>query len=167
MAFLYHAVPHDMRGGVICPLRKLRLRHQDLWEKHMSKYEDRQRPEETTVSLLDCAFDEVINLTPVHPQKTRNALRRAGIPWSVLTYYEIPVSMFNPDNAVMMYWARGNLVFEQFGLVPIDRYSEIPFETIDYYKKCSPEAPFLQQFVPHVLYRGQLNITGLRIVEGR
>ncbi len=61
----------------------------------------------------------------------------------------------NPDN------------WERFDPEKIGVYSDLPPETIKYFQQCFSEGkrPLMWVYVPHILYRGTLNIRDLERIE--
>jgi hypothetical protein len=48
----------------------------------------------------------------------------------------------------------------------MEAYRKVPSETIEYYKACKAkgERPLLFHGVPHILYKGTIDTTGLEII---
>lgn len=164
MTFLYHHVPADMQGSVLYPLEKLKERAPTLWVKQVKKYEGRQGLLKCRIPPLNCLWGEVLFFSPIHPQKICDALRRAGIHRS-MRCFEIPAHLLSKEKTVVMFSEVKEFI--SYTAEAIELYAEIPQHTIDYYRSCAGEMPFLYHGVPQILHRGTFNIAGLRIVEGR
>ena len=166
MTFLYHHVPDEMQGSVLYPLERLKVRDPALWARHVEKYKDRSGLLKSRIPILDCLWGEVLFFSPVHPQKICNALRKAGIN-KTIRCFEVPARLLCRNSAVMLPTLEDGRIFVSYAACSVNRYTEIPQHTIDYYRSCGGEMPLLYHGVPQILHRGTLNIAGLRIVEGR
>ncbi|HEY3866882.1 MAG TPA: hypothetical protein VGM10_00955 [Actinocrinis sp.] len=87
---LYHLPATAARGDAILPLRQLRDRHPDLYARHSRKYAERPEVLQQRIEPLDCAWADVVFLSPMHPAPLFAALSRsvgAGTlpapPWSL------------------------------------------------------------------------------------
>jgi hypothetical protein len=79
MPYVYHAVPHLMKGTVLYPLNELKDREPALYDAHSTKYEGRKHLMKERIPLLDdCLWNDVLFLTAVHPAKFRKAYESAG-----------------------------------------------------------------------------------------
>jgi hypothetical protein len=105
-------------------------------------------------------------------------MRDSGLNMNTLKtskFFRIPVSKFE-QGKVIIFTAK-KFKFQGSGPEPIDfvnfneeTFSEaavIPQEMIDYYKKCAEnnKKPFLFVFIPHILYRGSLDVSDCEVVE--
>jgi hypothetical protein len=129
------------------------------------------------IPLLDCLWNDVLHFAPVHPARTQAALTAAGFPRKQRRYFEVdPVQMgFHAGNAVIFFHQRVDP--DRFQLHPEDfapfdpqalaGLGEIPAATRAYYREAQRQGrrPLVYLYVPHILYKGTLDIRGLNIVE--
>lgn len=177
MAFLYHRVPPEMWGTTLCPLNELRELAPKIYERARVKYEGRETLPAQRIPTLDCLWNDVLHLSPVHPGKIKRALVEAGDaqprPWR---FFQIdPRSLDLTVATVFRYSADvryPDFVFPPEEFVPfdpedLDRYAALPEGTRAYYAAAiaARERVFLFAGTPHIFYRGQIDTTGVPIVE--
>ncbi|MBI4023285.1 hypothetical protein HY375_03930 [Candidatus Berkelbacteria bacterium] len=171
---LYHRVPSDMVGTVLYPLNELKSRYPDIYAKRVQKYQGREWLLTARIPRLNCLWNDVLHLAPIHPQLVTNALRQAGHDPITLGHFVIPSSILKPDRTVV-YWYRtndraANHASEGFswlaesGLEPLDA---VPAATSEYFAQAARDGqrPLAYHRIPHVLYRGSLETAGLTVVE--
>ena len=171
---LYHVVPTAMAGNLLYPLNRLRALHADLAETAARKYEGREALMRARLPLLDCLWNDVIHLTPIHPSKTRRALEVAGFPVREIEFFSIPPAALNAGAAVWFENSREKgpdyrLDEDDFSIFNERRYRElaaIPDIQHRYLEqaKRSGERPLFWARVPHVLYPGEIDVRGLKVV---
>lgn len=171
MNFVYHNVPDTMVGAKIIPLNQMPDEMSDLKEFNLKKYEGREEILERQVPLLKCSWNDVLQFTPVHPQKVFELQVEMGLIPRVheAKFFEIPIESFDPDKtAVFFKTAPGeeNVRVKWLTDVNFDKLTEIPEATINYYKSLvgSGELPFNYQFIPHILYKGALDVSQINII---
>ena len=72
MGYVYHMVPKNMEGKKLIALNKLKLKNRGLYEQYIQKYydhPDRLKLLENQVPKLDCLWNDVIHLLPLHPSQ--------------------------------------------------------------------------------------------------
>lgn len=171
MNFIYHGVPEPMLGNQLIPLNQMQSIMPEVREKNLKKYKDREEILERKVPLLDCLWNDVVQFLPLHPQKVFELQRELGLILSVLPYkfYKIDSAVLDSSKAVIFFkTAPGEENIEVKWLSEIDFASmqEIPEATMAYYKTLigTGELPFNYQFIPHVVYRGIVDISGTSII---
>jgi len=173
---LYHMVPPAVCGDRLHPLSELRVIEPDLFKEYVKRYEGREFVMQISLPHLQCLWNEVIHLSPVHPHAIKEALEGAGFEWYQTSYYVIDPLLHGIDetNAVIhrSYWAVREEVpviesrctpFNQAELPTLSR----PSNAVRHgYLRAKMEGtlPFLYVFVPHVLFKGSLPISALPII---
>jgi len=173
--FVYHLVPEKIIGNTLYPLNRLKEIDRDLYATHEAKYAGRSDLMKRPVPQLDCLWNDVLMFSPVAPDKIRQALIDAGHIREKRKWFVVPVSLLEREKSVFdipmpVKPADLSLAFEDdyqwFSQDLLARYSEVPTLTHDYYKSVpSGEPVFFFQFIPHLLYRGTLNIDSLSQIE--
>lgn len=173
--FLYHYIPDGMRGTILYPLNQLKEIYPDSYSEHAKKYQNRPELLETKIPTLNCLWNDVLHLTAVPPQDLMKALASAGFkgnkPWN--GWYKIPASKLDPTKTTALEYdtksetVAGGRHFLSFDPRKLSQYAQIPPETIAYYKQkiSVREKPLMFHFIPHVLYKGTLDTTGLEIIK--
>lgn len=173
MQYLYHRVSKNMIGTVLYPLNKLKYIYPEIYDQEIKKYEGREKLLVAKVPPLDCFWNDVLHLTAVTPEQLRFNLAKAGIDNTPTKFFKIPVSMIEGQNSIAFIYRRDiGLIpdFKQYEVFNPDRmdvYREVPNETIEYYKQKKSEGvkPLLYHLVPHILYKGDIDIKNLEIEE--
>jgi hypothetical protein len=72
--FAYHLIPLHLRGTVLYPLHQLTVIYPDIAAKHMTKYQGRRHLLNKPIPPLDCLWNDVLMLSPVHPAAMKAAM---------------------------------------------------------------------------------------------
>ena len=162
-----------MKGTVLYPLNQLKDIDPEVFVTHRKKYIGRENIQQQSIPELDCLWNDVLHFAPVHPADVKKGLQEAG---SDLTgdFYQIDPHMLDPKYTVIYLYCHKTINekllpnnFVSFNPDDLEQYSHLPRETIDDYKKLLNEgkAPFLYHRVPHILYKGTLDISGCTIIS--
>lgn len=171
MNFVYHNVPDPMVGTKLIPLNQMTDDMSGIKTKNLKKYEGREEILERQVPLLNCAWNDVLQFTPVHPQKVFELQVEMGLIPKVhdAKFYEIPIQSFDPDKTAVFFKTspgEENVTVKWLKDVDFESLTEIPEATINYYKSLigTGELPFNYQFIPHVLYKSSLDVSNVKII---
>lgn len=170
---LYHIVRGGFKGDTLYPLNVLKNQHPDLYAKHSKKYEHRKHITELFIPQLDCYWGDVVHMSAVHPQDLVKALAAVGLNGKRYSYFEIDPTTLDPKKTVVYLNKekenKGRHLtaddFRPFDAARVAEWGYIPKETIEYWKKKIAEGaePLLFLFVPHILYKGSIDVSGLTI----
>lgn len=176
-SYLYHRVPADLHGQILYPLNQLKYIYPSLYIAQAAKYRGREAVMQARIPRLDCLWNDVLHLSPVHPCKIQRALAQAGFPRRPRRYYEVdPLEHgFTATNAVIFYHQRIKLAefrleeadFTPFHPEGVRTLGEVPAATTAYYQEMFAQGkrPLVYLYVPHILYHGTLDCSGIRIIE--
>lgn len=172
MAFLYHGVPEKMKGHHLISLNEMFKTHQDLHDQYLEKYKGREEILERTIPLLGCVWNDVVQLLPLHPQKLFELQKESGLIESIpnYSYFRIDSDELDADSTVVYFkTAPGeeNVIVKWLKDVNLDELQNIPQPTMDYYKSSigKKEPIFNYQFVPHVVFKGKIDISNSEIIR--
>jgi len=171
MPYLYHRVPWNLEGSVLYPLNTLKDTHPEIHDHHIRKYEGREHVLESRIPSLNCMWNDVLFFTAVHPSLLRKAWEEIGIKLpEPFRFFEIDAQSFEPSDATVWLFERGKddmTGYRSFEADSVEDYSQLPPETLEYYREQHTQGlrPFLFIFVPHILYRGSVDISSARIIE--
>lgn len=173
MEYLYHRVPKNMSGNILYPLNTLKEIRPEIYAEQVKKYEGRERLLTAEVPPLNCLWNDVLHFTAVAPNELKANLAKAGIDMPQQSWFKIPVTMIDGPNSIAFVYRRDLGVmpnfkeYEPFDVAKMDIYRKVPEETIEYYREENKEGrrPLLFHLVPHVLYKGNIDTTGLEIVR--
>lgn len=172
MKFVYHAVPELMNDNQLIPLNLMGDSMSNVRSKNLEKYKGREEILDRKIPLLNCLWNDAIQLLPLHPQKIFDLQKQLRLIDSVPPYrfYKIDLDKLDPSKTVVFFkTAPGeeNTEVKWLSKVDFDSLQEIPEATIAYYKTLigTGELPFNYQFVPHIFYKGALDISGAEIIS--
>jgi len=171
MQYLYHFVPKNLQGNILFPLNRIKGIYPDIYTEEVKKYEGREFIKEQKIPILNCLWNDVLHFTSLQPQLVKNALMNFGLDRN-FKYFQIPSHMLNIENTIV-YLNNSHegidkmdpLNFRSYNPDNIEQYAYLPQETTDYYKAMIKEGkkPLLYKGVPHILYKGELEITNLEV----
>lgn len=171
---LYHLPATSPRGDAILPLRQMRTRYPELYERHARKYAGRPGALDQRVEPLGCTWADVVFLSPAHPAPLFAALRRAAgsgprtpEPWT------LDAGRLDPARAVIRLMRHGHhghhadppdehdyLPFTTAGLRAVSRVTLAAIQRLEALQPGDPWLPWAD--VPHVLYRGSIPVSWFR-----
>jgi len=164
-----------MVGDTLYPLNELKKTHSDLYEQKVSKYIGREKVMKQVIPILDCLWNDVLHFTAVHPKDVKEALIKAGSRKDFeMKCYEIKPELLNPKNTIVYLYEKDYISnkmdienFTTYNPDEIQKYSTIPKITTDYYKESydKGEKPLVFHGVPHILYKGNLNVKNLEVIK--
>lgn len=176
MAYLYHHKPgqkgFEMRGTTLYPLNALKRTYPDVYEKQAQKYTGRAHILQLRIPILDCFWNDVLHFTAVHPEDIQKALVDAGGSGILGEYYQIdPKSLGTKDTVVYLY-TRDTHDLPEEEIIPynpddVATFSVMPQATKEYYAESvgKGEKPLLYHLIPHILYKGSVDVTNLPFVS--
>ena len=171
---LYHFVPKPLRGTTLYPLNQLKAIYPDLYEQHARKYEWRKEVMELRIPGLNCLWNDVLHLSPVHPAQVKAALQEVGFNVPTLRAFAIDEQELNTSLAVLYKYLYAGQEeteapdnFEPFDPLTLSNHQQLPEKTKRYYAETLAEGkrPLLFVGIPHVLYRGALDVSRADILE--
>ena len=175
MAYLYHSVPRNLNGNILYPLNVLKQKHPDIYEQQVSKYAGREQLLKHRIPILDCLWNDVLHFSAVNPKEIKQALIEAGgNPDIIMRYYQVDPKLIPPKNAIVYLYAHTDIEdklnetnFVSYNPDEAAKYSSMPQATKDYYREMIDNGgrPLLYHRIPHILYKGTLEITDVTIVS--
>lgn len=171
MYSVFHGAPDQMIGNNLMPLNQMKDTYHDLYALHIAKYDGREEILRRRIPLLDCLWNDVVQFLPLYPAKIFKLQVELGLIAEAPHYkfFEIDPSIFDPAKAVVFFKSipgEENVQVKWLKDVDLATIQEVPEATINYYRTLigTGELPFNYQFVPHILYMGNVDISGSRIV---
>jgi hypothetical protein len=170
MPKLYHI---KLKGGVVgdklLPLAILRVEYPEVYAKAMEKYEGREEVSQNFIPPLECLWEDVIFLSPVHPQVLHGVLVSCGHRGLIgKEAYVIDPRSLRPDWLVIYDYADGGS-YSFYDGEDYLRYGRISDVTRNHYRNAAEagKRPFLFHGITHVMYRGEICVDGLPVVRVR
>lgn len=172
MDYLYHRVPKNMQGSILYPLNVLKTSNPEVYAAEVKKYEGREKILSAKVPPLDCLWNDVLHFTAVAPNELKANLAKADIELPSVAWFKIPVDRILGEKSIAFTYRRDVSKipefneYETFDPVRMNIYRTVPPETIEYYKEMKAKGyrPLLFHRVPHILYKGSVDTTGLEVV---
>ena len=174
MNYLYHLVPENMEGKILYPLNKLKIVYPESYEEEIKKYQKRKSLLKTKIPVLDCLWNDVLHLTAVNPKIIKETLKEIGFKPPRKRWYKIdPKKLEKEKTIIYLYNYNGNNKgymtekdFKNYDPNELEEYSDLPEKTFNYYKRefSKKIKPLLFVHIPHILYKGFLNISKLEII---
>lgn len=161
-------IPDKLAGDTLYPLNTLRGLHPELYTEQRLKYSNRPHVPESYIEPLDCAWGDVVFLTPVHPRNVFQTLREAGFEKPQRTgFFEIDADLL--DQSLTTIWLghaheRKTLSYLPYETSRLEDLQSVSDYTRGYYKVCkeSHQRPLLWHGLPHVLHKGEIQISTSR-----
>jgi hypothetical protein len=173
MLYLYHKVPSAMQGHVLYPLNELKNMLSDVYAQQVKKYEGREVLLERKIPILNCLWNDVLHMSAVDPHLIKGELAKNGRPMNRLRFYKIDPHMLEQEKTIVyLYRPTTKRVdiekdFVPFNFEKISEYTNFPEETKKYYAETIAQGgkPLLWHYVPHILYKGSIDVSNLEILE--
>lgn len=160
-----------MKGSELIPLNKMLEVDAGLRAKYLEKYKGREEILERRIPLLDCLWNDVVQLLPLHSSQLFELQQELGLIPEIpdYRYYQIDVNALDPSKTVIYFkTAPGeeNVTVKWLKDVKLDELQAIPEATRSYYESMvgTGEPVFNYQFVPHVVYQGAVDVSGSSII---
>ena len=175
MNYLYHRIPENMQGEIFYPLNELKDKYPESYNREIEKYKDRKSVLKTKIPILDCLWNDVLHLTCVNPKEIMRNLKKAGFYYPPKSFYKVNPSTLEEDKTIIYLYKYGKADkeyltekdFKRYNPDLLDKYTIFPKATKKYYQEMSIEDknPLLFVWIPHILYRGNINIGKLEVLK--
>ncbi len=173
MNFVYHLVPKDMRGNILYPLNELKTIFPKLYNKKAEKYKGREFLMKETIPVLNCLWNDVLHFSVVNPCDIKKALVESGYSFEA-KFYKIDAMLLNKEKTVIYLFNDKDINtklkisdFERYNLKNVSKYYCFPEGVKEYYKREFKKGrwPLLFYGIPHILFKGSINIENVPIVS--
>ncbi len=158
------------------PLNQLEEIDQELFNQGNWKYLHRPHLKKSNIPTLNCLWNDVIFMTPVHPAQIKRALEDSGIKvrdeqeWFEICPTECDLNLTNSTIYMYSHAQSDHSDLKEYRSFSIDKIKSLVNlrpEVVKYYKECASNGtrPLLFHLVPHVMYRGKLPINKLSVIR--
>ena len=161
-----------MRGDKLIPLSEMLKVDTELREKYLEKYKGREDILERKIPLLDCLWNDVVQLLPLHPRQLFELQKELGLITEIpdYKYFEIDPTTLDPMRTVIYFkTAPGeeHVTVKWLKDVNLDELQGIPEATRNYYVSMigTGEPVFNYQFVPHITYKGTVDVSSAQTIN--
>ena len=170
MPSLFHFVPDRMVGTVLYPLNALKDREPEAWRREVAKYEGREQVLEKPIPPLGCLWNDALHFSTVHPSLVVAELKAVGLEPLRRRFFELDAELLDPERTVIFLNRRSEADESQW--LPFDParlagLTDLTEPTRRYYRECAAlgKRPLLYGYLPHVLFRGELETRSLPVRE--
>lgn len=171
--YFYHEVPKNMTGNILYPLNELEARLPAIYQYQVAKYHDRKELLQLPIPPLNCLWNDVIFMAAVHPQVVVEAFASCGLKMSrEYSYYVIDIDQLNPTKlGVYQGVLDASTTIENFSMfdsAKIETYTSLPNDVYKHYKRVKERSVkfyFPYAFIPHMLYKGSIDISKAQIIK--
>jgi hypothetical protein len=167
-----------MIGGTLYPLNRLATIDPEAAAAESRKYDSRKQLMKVRLPILDCLWNDVLHLSPIHPTKIKNELIETGClegPPPPRRFFVIDPKALLPGRTLFFQHSKDtqgtyDFLESDFSLFNHARYREldrVPEEQRRYFQRMKMEGgrPLLWARTPHVFYQGELDVKGLEIIH--
>lgn len=174
MHYLYHRVPENMKGNILYPLNELKNIFPEIYLENVKKYKGREETMEHRIPILNCLWKDVIHMSSVHPSEVKKELGKNGQVMFKTKFFEIDPFLLEPEKTIIYLYGHNKREdklkednFAKYDPNKIQDYSLFPEETKRYYAEIIRDGrkPLLWHRIPHFLYKGNINVLNLNILE--
>ena len=177
--FIYHRKAPDFTGTTLYPLNRLKERLPAIYESAVKKYTGREWLLNVTIPPLSCLWNDVLHFSLMHPSVIYKSLLSTGFNDSdrELLWFEIPLEdTFSQPSTLYLNtrpWQDEKVLLNSDFKLATEEYmrglSEMPEINLQYYRDCADkgERPLLWKRAPHLLLKGELDITKCRVFDWR
>jgi hypothetical protein len=162
---VYHKKPDNLKGDTLYPLNQLKEIYPEVYAEEIKKYTEEGRVGlmNADVIPLGVKWNDVVHLTPIHPDQIRDALSLLGRHPN-LEHIEVDASRLDSDNTTIYVDSGDPIItpedFHPYTPENLKRFSELSQKTKDYYRQEveKGERPLLHKYAPHVLHKGPIKL---------
>lgn len=157
----------------------MKLIYPDIYKKEFSKYAGREHITQQRIPILgNCLWNDVLFFTALNPQELFDERRRAG--WGEMRpqkYLKIdPNTLDQTKLGIFLFKFKDDDTrastdiedFAPYSYAELKKYAILPQATKDYFRdelnKGVPRIRLFYRYVPHVLYKGAIDITNSEII---
>ena len=169
--YFYHGVPEELKGTQLIPLNEMMRVDPVLRDKYLEKYKGREEILERKIPLLDCLWNDVVQLLPLLPRKLFELQHELGLIEEIpdYRYFRIDPDTLDSDKTVVFFkTAPGDehVTVKWLRDVDLAEIQDVPPATRGYYESMvgTGEPVFNYQFVPHIVYRGAIDIADVKTI---
>lgn len=181
--YVYHRRLGDFIGNLIIPLNQMPTVEgfAKIYRKCLLNYEGREELLKVIIPTLNCFWNDVIFLSPVHPHKHYEEFQKIGFVFPKRQFYKIPIDILKNKRLTVWKWLsykkypKGDPIHRaidsycSFDFLHYQEMQELPDDTKEFYRdNFSPDHPEIlpNRFwyrIPHILCQDPIDISDERI----
>lgn len=176
---VYHIKQPNFVGERLYPLNNLKPKLPAIYENAVKKYAGREWLLEVRLPKLNCLWNDVLHFSLMHPAVIYKHLRAVGVDYSrrELLWFEVPLEDILAHPSALYRNTRKDRSsreypeseFEPVTAERVRELSGMPERNLEYYRECVAQNtyPLMWAFAPHVLVKGELDISDYRVFDWR
>ncbi len=181
--YVYHRRTNDFKGDWIVSLNMMPGMEgfSKIHELAIAKYQGREHLLSKVIPTLNCLWNDVVFLSPLHPHKHYQEYTRIGFTPKSVQYFKIPIEVLAEKRVTVWKWLSYKKYpsndpihesIDSYCAFDFSRYQELdelPQDTKEFYEQhFDPENPALYPKynwyrIPHILCQDPIDITDERI----
>lgn len=171
---LYHRIPDKLVGDELYPLNNMKDRFPGVYKAAVVKYKGRESVMNQVIPFFNCLWNDVLFLSPVHPQAVNGLRRKYGITSPLRRWFVIDSASLDQEQLVLFRHRPEWFLQKEPTKEEYVRFSEVPNEERVSLSKLTEAAEWaVKKFgkdalyfscIPHILYHGSINITDLPVI---
>jgi len=172
MTYIYHGVPENMKGSKLIPLSEMMEIDPKLQAEYLKKYKGREEILDRKIQLLNCLWNDVVQLLPIHPRHLFELQKELGLIDEIpnYRYFKIDSNMLDSEKTVVYFkTAPGdeNVIVKWVEDVDLSSLHQVPPATVHYYQNMvgTDQPVFNYQFVPHIIHKGVIDVSNAEIIN--
>lgn len=161
-----------MKGTELIPLNKMLEVDPELRAKYLEKYNGREEILKRKIPLLNCLWNDVVQLLPLHPRQLFELQKELDLIKEIpdYRYYRINIDALDPLQTVVYFKiapGEENVTVKWLRDVQLEELHGIPEATRKYYESMvgTDEPVFNYQFVPHIIYKGTVDVSSAQVIN--
>lgn len=174
--YVYHHRKKNFTGNYIIPLNRMADLEEfaGIHKRAIAKYEGREQVLERVIPTLNCLWNDVVFLSPLHPHKHYLEYQKLGFEMKDNEFFKIPVEMLSGKRVTIWNWPepRSYSSWDDYSCLNIATYREmqdLPEDTKEYYlvnfDSGHPDRyPIYNWYrIPHILCQDPIDISDERV----
>ncbi len=178
--YVYHRCREPFAGNWILPLNRMPEMegYSDLHQRSISRYKGREFLLSLVIPTLNCLWNDVIFLSPIHPHKHYEEYTKIGYTDQEtprIYYFKIPIEVLKEKRVSVWKWLSNEKYPKEldsycaFDFSLYQELEELPDDTKEFWKQYfNPENPTLYPpynwyRIPHILCQDPIDVSDERV----
>lgn len=181
--YVYHRMRDNFKGTLIIPLNRMPEfeGYEEIYAQALTHYIGRESLLTRIIPTLNCLWNDVIFLSPIHPHKHYEEYVKIGYTPHPAKFFKIPIDVLKDKRVTVWKWLSGKKYPDDdpihdsiysYTSLNIDHYQErddLPEDTKEFFRDCfdpnnpSKYPPFNWFRIPHILCQDIIDTSDPRI----
>ncbi|PJD95020.1 MAG: hypothetical protein CK425_09755 [Parachlamydia sp.] len=178
--YVYHFRARNFLGDWIVPLNMMPYLEgfTEIHQQAIAKYQGREELLKLVIPTLNCLWNDVVFLSPLHPHKHYEAYTKMGFTPRKRQFFKIPIDVLKEKRTTVFKWMSYPLddsihdTIDSYCAIDFAKYQEmkqLPHDTEEFYRlnfdPANPDLypPFNFYRIPHILCQDPIDLLDERI----